>query len=704
MSERLPLHKLRNIGIIAHIDAGKTTTTERILYYTQKTHRLGSVDDGTTVTDWMEQERERGITITAAAVTTFWRDHQINIIDTPGHIDFTAEVQRSLRVLDGGVVVFDAVAGVEPQSETVWRQADRYHVPRICFVNKMDRVGASFWSTVDAIREQLEANPVAVQLPIRQGGSFVGVVDLIRNEAIYYTDDLGTHLVETDIPDELAGEAVHYREILVEQVAETDEALTLKYLEGEEISPEELKTALRRATLRSELVPVLCGAALRNKGVQPVLDAVVDYLPSPLDVPAMEGQHPDTGEQETREASDLEPLSALVFKIVSDPYVGRLAYLRVYSGVLQSGKRVLNTTKDRKERIGRLLRMHANRREDIQEVHAGDIGAVVGLKRSFTGDTISEEEHPIIFETIAFPEPVISVAIEPRTKADQDKMSEALKSLAEEDPTFQVRTDADTGQTLIAGMGELHLEVLVDRMRREFKVWANVGRPQVAYRETITRPVRVEGRFIRQTGGRGQYGHVWLELEPLGKGRGYEFLDGITGGVIPKEYIKAVDEGIREAMAAGVLAGYPVVGIRARLVDGSYHEVDSSELAFKIAASMALKEGVQRGAPVLLEPIMHVEVVVPEEFTGDVIGDLSARRADIEGMQPRSGGLQVVQAQVPLGEMFGYATDLRSMTQGRGTFTMEFDHYDATPDEVARQILGDALVRGRQYGPARVAR
>ncbi len=694
MSKRFPLQRVRNIGIIAHIDAGKTTTTERILYYTQRTHRLGSVDDGTTVTDWMEQERERGITITAAAVTTFWRDYQINIIDTPGHIDFTFEVQRSLRVLDGGVVVFDAVAGVEPQSETVWRQANRYHVPRICFVNKMDRVGASFWSTVDAIREQLKANPVAVQLPIGQEGSFVGVVDLIRNEAIYYTDDLGTHLVETDIPDELADEAAHYRELLVEQVAETDEALTLKYLEGEEIQPEELKAALRRATLRSELVPVLCGAALRNKGVQSVLDAVVDYLPSPLDVPAMEGEHPESGEQVRREASDLEPLSALVFKIVSDPYVGRLAYLRVYSGVLQSGRRVLNATKNRKERIGRLLRMHANRREEIEEVHAGDIGAVVGLKQSFTGDTICEEGHPIIFESITFPEPVISVAIEPRTKADQDRMSEALQSLAEEDPTFQVRANGETGQTLIAGMGELHLEVLVERLRREFKVWANVGKPQVAYRETITRPVRVEGRFIRQTGGRGQYGHVWLELEPLEKGGGYEFLNGITGGIIPKEYIKAVDEGIREAMEAGVLTGYPVVDIRARLVNGSYHEVDSSDLAFKIAGSMALKEGVQRGAPVLLEPIMRVEVVAPEEFTGDVIGNLSARRADIEGMQIRSGGLQVVQAHVPLGEMFGYATDLRSMTQGRGTFTMEFDHYDATPVEIARQILGEAFMHG----------
>lgn len=694
MSKRFPIQRVRNIGIIAHIDAGKTTTTERILYYTQRTHRLGSVDDGTTVTDWMEQERERGITITAAAVTTFWRDYQINIIDTPGHIDFTFEVQRSLRVLDGGVVVFDAVAGVEPQSETVWRQANRYHVPRICFVNKMDRMGASFWSTVDAIREQLKANPVAVQLPIGQEGSFVGVVDLIRNEAIYYTDDLGTHLVETDIPDELADEAAHYRELLVEQVAETDEALTLKYLEGEEIQPEELKAVLRRATLRSELVPVLCGAALRNKGVQPVLDAVVDYLPSPLDVPAMEGEHPESGEQVRREASDLEPLSALVFKIVSDPYVGRLAYLRVYSGVLQSGRRVLNATKNRKERIGRLLRMHANRREEIEEVHAGDIGAVVGLKQSFTGDTICEEGQPIIFESITFPEPVISVAIEPRTKADQDRMSEALQSLAEEDPTFQVRANGETGQTLIAGMGELHLEVLVERLRREFKVWANVGKPQVAYRETITRPVRVEGRFIRQTGGRGQYGHVWLELEPLEKGGGYEFLNGITRGIIPKEYIKAVDEGIREAMEAGVLTGYPVVDIRARLVDGSYHEVDSSDLAFKIAGSMALKEGVQRGAPVLLEPIMRVEVVAPEEFTGDVIGNLSARRADIEGMQIRSGGLQVVQAHVPLGEMFGYATDLRSMTQGRGTFTMEFDHYDATPVEIARQILGEAFMHG----------
>ncbi len=690
MVREFPLERTRNIGIIAHIDAGKTTTTERILFYTGKTYKMGEVDEGTTVTDWMEQERERGITITAAATTCFWRDHQINIIDTPGHIDFTVEVQRSLRVLDGGVVLFDGVAGVEPQSETVWRQANRYRVPRICFVNKMDRVGADFWRTIDMIREQLAADPVAVQIPIGVEDSFVGVVDLIRNEAIIWTDELGTSLVATEVPPELKGEAARHREILIEKVAETDEELTLKYLEGEEISEEELKRALRRATLELKLVPVLCGAALRNKGVQPMLDAVVDYLPSPLDIPPIKGINPLTGEEETRLAHEDEPFAALAFKIVTDPYVGRLAYVRVYSGKLLAGSTVLNSTKNEKERIGRLLRMHANHREEIDSICAGDIGAVVGPKNTFTGDTLCDRRHPIILESISFPEPVISVAIEPRTQADQDKMNEALRCLAEEDPTFQIRVDKDTGQTIISGMGELHLEVLVDRMVREFKVWANVSKPQVAYRETITRPVRAEGRFIRQTGGRGQYGHVWLELEPLEKGRGYEFVNKISGGTIPQEYIPAIDEGIREAMESGVLAGYPIVDLRATLVGGSYHEVDSSEIAFKIAGSMALRNGVQKAGPVLLEPIMKLEVVMPEEFTGEVVGDLNARRAQIMGMELRSGGIQVVRALVPLAEMFGYATDLRSMTQGRGNFIMEFDHYDEVPPEIAEKLIGRA--------------
>lgn len=686
MNREYPLERTRNIGIIAHIDAGKTTTTERVLFYTGRTYRMGNVDEGTTVTDWMEQERERGITITAAAITCFWRDHQINIIDTPGHIDFTAEVQRSLRVLDGGIVVFDAVAGVEPQSETVWWQADRYRVPRICFVNKMDRTGADFWRTIAMIQDRLRANPVAVQVPIGIESSFRGIVDLIRMEAIIYTDDLGTRLDTTEIPGELEDEAARCRERLVEQVAETDEALTVRYLEGRAISEGELRRALRQATLDLKLMPVLCGAALRNKGVQPVLDAVVDYLPSPLDVPPIVGVNPKTGKEESRRADESEPLAALVFKIVSDPYVGRLAYFRVYSGHLDSGKAVLNSTRDRKERVGRLLRMYANRREEIEGVPAGDIGAVLGLKRTFTGETLCDRRRPIVLESIKFPEPVISVAIEPRTQADQDKMSDALERLAEEDPTFQVRLDENTGQTLISGMGELHLEVLVDRMLREFKVSANVGKPQVAYRETITQPARTEGRFIRQTGGRGQYGHVWLEIEPLEKGKGFEFEDRTTGGVIPKEFIPAVERGVTEAMESGVLAGYPLVDLKVALVDGSYHDEDSSELAFKIAGSMALRDGVQKAGPVLLEPVMRVEVVVPEEFTGDVIGNLNARGAQIESMELRADGVQAVRAHVPLAEMFGYATDLRSMTQGRGTFTMEFDYYDEVSPEVAERI------------------
>jgi len=647
---------------------------------------MGNVDEGTTVTDWMEQERERGITITAAAITCFWRDHQINIIDTPGHIDFTAEVQRSLRVLDGGIVVFDAVAGVEPQSETVWRQADRYRVPRICFVNKMDRTGADFWRTIVMIQDRLGANPIAVQVPIGIEGSFRGIVDLIRMEAIIYTDDLGTRLDTTEIPDDLKEKTARRWEHLVEQVAETDEALTVKYLEGEKISKDELRRALRRATLDLKLVPVLCGAALRNKGVQPVLDAVVDYLPSPLDVPPIVGVNPVTGKGESRIADESEPLAALVFKIVSDPYVGRLAYFRVYSGSLDSGRTVLNSSRGRKERIGRLLRMYANHREEIKGVPAGDIGAVLGLKGTFTGETLCERRHPILLESIKFPEPVISVAIEPRTQADQDKMAGALARLAEEDPTFQVRIDENTGQTLISGMGELHLEVLVDRMLREFRVSANVGKPQVAYRETITQSARTEGRFIRQTGGRGQYGHVWLEIEPLEKGKGFEFEDRTTRGVIPKEFVPAVERGVKEAMESGVLAGYPLVDLKIALVGGSYHDEDSSEMAFKIAGSMALRDGVQKAGPVLLEPVMSVEVVVPEEFTGDVIGNLNARGAQIESMELRADSVQAVRAHVPLAEMFGYATDLRSMTQGRGIFTMEFDHYDEVSPEVAERI------------------
>jgi len=686
MSREYPLERIRNTGIIAHIDAGKTTTTERVLFYTGRTHRMGDVDDGTTVTDWMDQERERGITITAAAITCYWRDHQINIIDTPGHIDFTVEVQRCLRVLDGGVVIFDAVAGVEPQSETVWRQADSYQVPRICFVNKMDRVGADFWRTIEMIEERLDANPVALQVPIGVESSFSGVVDLINMQAISYSDELGTEPGIGPIPAELQEEVAQKRELLVEKVAETDEALTIKYLEGEEITAEELRLALRRATLDGELVPVLCGSALRNKGVQPMLNAVVDYLPSPLDIPPIVGVNPKTEAQESRPVDEEAPLAALVFKIVTDPYVGRLAYFRVYSGKVKARGAVRNTNKNIKERIGRLLRMYANRREEMDEVLAGDIGATLGLKNTFTGETLSDFNRSIILESIKFPAPVISVAIEPRTDADQDKMSEALSRLAEEDPTFKVKVDSDTGQTIISGMGELHLEVLVERMFREFKVRAGVGRPQVAYKETITRPVRAEGRFVRQTGGRGQYGHVWLELEPLEKGGGFEFENKLVGGVIPRSFVPSVERGVREALDSGVLAGYPLVDLRATLVDGSYHDVDSSDVAFKIAGSMALRNGVQQADPVLLQPMMKLEVVAPEEFAGEIIGDLSARGAQIEGMRPLSGGLQAVQAHVPLAEMFGYATDLRSRTQGRGVFTMEFDYYDQVPPEVRKRV------------------
>ena len=690
MARLVPLEKIRNIGVIAHIDAGKTTVSERILYYTGKTYKIGEVHEGTAVMDFMEQERERGITITAAATTVSWRDHQINLIDTPGHIDFTAEVQRSLRVLDGGIVVFDAVAGVQPQSETVWRQADRFGVPRLAFVNKMDRIGANFYRTIEMIIERLGAKPVAIQMPIGAESAYIGFIDLLQMKEVVYTDDPNVDPEVRDIRANLQEEAKVHHAAMTEAIAETDEALTTKYLEGTAISESELRSALRRATISGKLVPVLSGAALRNKGVQAVLDAVVDLLPSPLDIPPVRGISPeDATKVEERKVDENEPLAALAFKIVTDPYVGRLAYVRVYSGRLSTGSASLNTTRrNQRERIGRLVRMHANSREEIEQVLAGDIAAIIGPKNTFTGDTLCDPVHPIILEAIKFPEPVISVAIEPRTKADQDKMAEALRRLSEEDPTFRVRTDEETGQTIISGMGELHLDVLVDRMVREFKVWANVGKPQVAYRETITRSVRSEGRFVRQTGGRGQYGHVWLELEPMEKGKGFEFENDIVGGVIPREYIPAVEKGIREALDSGVVAGYPVVDVRARLVDGSYHEVDSSEMAFKIAGSMGFKAGFQRASPVLLEPIMKVEVVVPESYMGDVIGDLSARRAHIEGMEPRIGGATVINSFVPLATMFGYATDLRSTTQGRGTFTMEFDHYDQLPSNIAEEIIG----------------
>ncbi len=675
MTRKYPLQRTRNIGIIAHIDAGKTTVTERVLFYTQKIHRIGEVHDGAATMDWMEQEQERGITITAAATTCYWNDHQVNIIDTPGHIDFTAEVQRSLRVLDGGVVIFDGVAGVEPQSETVWRQADRFGVPRICFVNKMDRIGADFRRTIDMIADRLAANPVPIQMPIGAEDKFRGVIDLIRMEAIYYLDDLGTKSEASPIPDEMLEEAGQLREEMLEKVAEVDDALIEKYLEGEEITPDEIHQALRMATIAGVIVPVLCGSALKNKGIQRLLDAVVNYLPSPKDVPPKVGFNPYTEQEVPVPPDENDPFVGLVFKIVTDPFVGRLAYLRAYSGTMNAGSAVYNSSNDKKERIGRLLQMHANHREELKTVYAGDIVAVVGLKRTFTGDTICEASHPVLMETITFPEPVISMAIEPRTKADEEKLSIALQKLAEEDPTFQIRIDENTGQTQISGMGELHLEVLVERLRREFKVIANVGRPQVAYRETITRPATARGRFVRQSGGRGQYGDVELDVEPLGKGQGFEFENKIVGGAVPKEYISSVEEGVKEAMSTGIVAGYPVVDVKVTLVDGSYHEVDSSEMAFKIAGSIGFKDAMQKGGPVLLEPVMKVEVITPEEFTGEVIGDLSSRRGNIEGMSPRSGGVTAVTGLVPLSEMFGYATDLRSATQGRATFTMEFDHY-----------------------------
>jgi len=690
MPREFPLEKTRNIGIIAHIDAGKTTTTERILFYTKKIHRIGEVHEGAATMDWMVQEQERGITITSAATTCFWQDHRINIIDTPGHVDFTAEVERSLRVLDGGVVVFDAVAGVEPQSETVWRQANKYSVPRICFVNKMDRMGADFWRTVEMIRERLGAAPVAIQLPIGAESNFKGFVDLLAREAVIFTDDLGTKSEHIEIPTDMEAEYQQHLEELIERVAETDEELTMKYLEGEQITREDLIPALRRATIAGTLVPVLCGSSLKNKGVQAMLDAVVAFLPSPLDIPPPEGTDPETGEEVTRQVRDDAPFCALVSKIVSDPFVGRLAYLRVYSGTLTKGAATFNSTKDKSERVGRLLRMHANHREDIDEIRAGDICAAVGLRNTFTGDTLCDAQHPIILEAITFPEPVIEIAIEPRSRAEQDKMAIGLNKLAEEDPTFQMHTDTETGQTIIAGMGELHLEVIVDRLFREFKVEANIGRPQVAYRETITKEAQAQGKHVRQTGGSGQYGDVWVKVEPNERGKGFEFINAIVGGVVPREYIKPVENGIREALDRGIIAGYPMIDVKATLYDGSYHEVDSSEMAFKIAGSLAVKAAVNKAVPILLEPIMLVEVTTSDEYYGDVIGDLNRRRGTILGMENR-GSMAVVRGYVPLAEMFGYVNDLRSMTSGRASYSMEFAHYDPVPRAIAETIIAKAV-------------
>jgi elongation factor G len=680
------LQRTRNIGIIAHIDAGKTTVTERILFYTKKIYKIGETHEGAATMDWMEQEQERGITITSAATTCFWDDHRINIIDTPGHVDFTVEVERSLRVLDGAVVVFDGVAGVEPQSETVWRQADRYHVPRICFVNKLDRTGADFWRVVDSIRDRLGANPVPVQVPIGVEDQFRGVIDLINMRAITYGNDLGDQIDEGEIPAEYVDLANEWREKLVESLADLDDEIAAKYLEGEELSADELRRGLRAGTLAYKLIPVLTGSALKNKGIQPMLDAVVTYLPSPLDIPAVTGIDPRSGDEVIRETDPDAPFAALAFKIAADPFVGKLAFFRVYSGTLKTGSYVYNSTKGGKERIGRILQMHANHREEIDSISAGNIAAAVGLKNTFTGDTLCDESKPIVLESISFPEPVIELAVEPKTKADQDKMAIALQRLAEEDPTFRVSTDAETAQTRIAGMGELHLEVIVDRMLREFKVQANVGRPQVSYREAIRKPSRAEGRFVRQTGGKGQYGHAILELEPLERGAGVEFESKIVGGAVPREFIKPIEQGLREALQGGVVAGYPVIDLKATLIDGSYHEVDSSEMAFKIAGSMAAKDGVAKAEPTILEPVMKVDVTTAEEFLGDVIGNLNARRGQMDGIE-EIGNSRVIHAHVPLAEMFGYATELRSMTQGRATYSMEFSRYAEVPSTIAQELI-----------------
>ncbi|MBW4495690.1 MAG: elongation factor G [Oscillatoria princeps RMCB-10] len=684
MARNNPLDKVRNIGIAAHIDAGKTTTTERILFYSGVVHKIGEVHDGTTVTDWMEQERERGITITAAAISTSWKDHQINIIDTPGHVDFTIEVERSMRVLDGVIAVFCSVGGVQPQSETVWRQADRYKVPRIAFVNKMDRTGANFYKVYSQIRDRMRANAVPIQIPIGSEDSFRGIVDLVRMRANIYTNDIGTDIEDTEIPENVRSLAEEYRLKLVESVAETDDALTEKYLEGEELTEEEIKTALRKGTIAGTIVPMLCGSAFKNKGVQLMLDAVVDYLPSPLDIPPIQGMLP-SGETAERRADDSQPLAALAFKIMADPY-GRLTFVRVYSGVLKKGSYVINSTKGKKERVSRLIVLKADDRIEVDELRAGDLGAALGLKETFTGDTICEDSSQIILESLFIPEPVISVAVEPKTKQDMEKLSKALQALSEEDPTFRVSVDPETNQTVIAGMGELHLEILVDRMLREYKVEANVGQPQVAYRETIRKHVRAEGKFIRQSGGKGQYGHVVIEAEPGEPGTGFEFVSKIVGGVVPKEYISPAEQGMKEACESGILAGYPVIDIKATMVDGSFHEVDSSEMAFKIAGSMAMKEAVMKATPVLLEPMMKVEVEVPEDFIGNVIGDLISRRGQIEN-QSTEQGLAKVTSKVPLATMFGYATDIRSKTQGRGIFTMEFSHYEEVPRSVAEPII-----------------
>ncbi len=691
MNRAVPIDKVRNIGIIAHIDAGKTTVTERILYYTGRTYKIGEVDEGTAVMDWMAQERERGITITAAATTTRWRDYTVNIVDTPGHVDFTVEVERSLRVLDGGVVVFDAVAGVQSQSETVWRQADRYRIPRICFVNKMDRVGADFGRTVEMIRQRLNARPVAIQMPLGVEDRFMGLIDLVEMVAWVFPADRQQAPEKPPIPPEYRQEALQRREELIEALAEVDDQMLISYVEHHEVSAIELMKAIRRATLANVITPVLCGSALRNKGIQPLLDAVVDYLPSPVEVPAVSGTHPRTGQTLQRHPSDQEPFAALAFKVVADPYMGRLVYFRVYSGQARQGAMVYNSARQQRERLGRLLRMHANQREEVDAVYAGQIAATVGLKNTFTGDTLCDEGHPILLEAIKFPEPVISVAIEPKTKEDQDRMAETLARLAEEDPTFKARYDPETGQTIVSGMGQLHLEIVVDRMLREFNVEAHVGRPEVAYRETILQPARAEGRFIRQTGGRGQYGVVWLEMEPLPRGSGIQFEDKTMGGAVPKEFIPSVEKGARQALETGVLAGYPVIDVRVRLVEGQYHPVDSSSLAFEMAGSLGVQEALKQGKPLLLEPIMKMEVATPEQFFGDVLGDISARRGHVVAVD-QQGHLRVITAMVPLAETFGYATDLRSLTQGRATYTMEFDHYDEAPESVVDHVLG--RVRG----------
>ena len=687
MTREFSLQNTRNIGIMAHIDAGKTTATERILYYTGKIHKIGETHEGASQMDWMEQEQERGITITSAATTAQWKGHRINIIDTPGHVDFTVEVERSLRVLDGAVTVLDAQSGVEPQTETVWRQATTYGVPRIVFANKMDKIGADFLYSVSTLHDRLQANAHPIQLPIGAEDDFTGIIYLVTMKAEMYTNDLGTEIEETEIPEEYRELAEEWREKLVEAVAETDEELTLKYLEGEEITEAELKEGIRRATVNVEFYPVLCGSAFKNKGVQLLLDAVLDYLPSPLDIPAIKGIDPKTDEEVERPADDSAPFSALAFKVMTDPFVGRLTFFRVYSGVLQSGSYVQNATKGKRERVGRILQMHANSRSEISEVYAGDIAAAVGLKDTTTGDTLCDEKSLVILESMEFPEPVIQVAIEPKSKADQDKMGVALQKLSEEDPTFRAETNVETGETIIAGMGELHLDIIVDRMRREFKVEANVGAPQVSYRETFRAGTQAEGKFVRQSGGKGQYGHVWIEFTPNEEGAGFEFENAIVGGVVPREYIPAVETGLKDAMENGVLAGYPLVDIKAKLYDGSYHDVDSNETAFRVAASMALRAAAKKANPVILEPIMAVEVVIPEDYLGDVMGHVTARRGRVEGMEARAGGQQVVRAMVPLAEMFGYATTLRSATQGRGTFTMTFDHYEDVPKSVQEEII-----------------